>query len=118
MYGIPEETDWSFALGKELIMVCVGQHQLVLRFHGDVVISIEGRFEHVSSGAVVKGESELPQRAASLMSLVGKTVGAIRAEDAKTLWIGFANGEALRIYDSSSNYEAFQITAPGVDIVV
>jgi hypothetical protein len=118
MYGIPEEIDWSFAVGRELLMVCVGQHQVVLRFHGEVTITIEGGFEHVSSKAGAKGEGGLPQRAASLMSLIGTTVQAIRAEDARTLWIGFSNGEGLRIYDSNSNYEAFQITAPGVDIIV
>ena len=43
MYGLNPEINLSFLVGRELLQVCIGIHQVQLHFDKDVSISIEGQ---------------------------------------------------------------------------
>lgn len=118
MYGIPEHTDFGFLAGKELSQVCIGAHQLVLNFWPDVTISVEGEFIHLKPGVELMEEVDLPRRSAGLVSLLGSRVDAALVRGTKILRLEFSNAEVLELHDNSEAYESFQVTAPGVDIIV
>ena len=118
MYGIPESAEWSFLIGREVLQICIGLHQVSLRFDGQVVINIEGDFAHASVVATLGSGAGLPQKAASLVSLLGRKVASALSKGSKVLEIRFANEETLKLYDSSEIYESFQVTAPDKEIIV
>jgi hypothetical protein len=48
MYGLDKDMDLSFFSEKELLQVCVGEYQIIIRFDGDITLSLECTFEHVT----------------------------------------------------------------------
>jgi hypothetical protein len=118
MYGIINNLDWSFLIGKELLQICISLYQLSLRFNGDVSINIECEFEHVSLAANSLPAAKLSGTAVTLVSLLGARITAVSKQGVKTLGIEFSNGEMLMIHDSNDSYESFSINAPGKEIVI
>ncbi len=119
MYGIPDDIDWSFLVGKELLQACIGLHQMQLRFDDDILLSIEGDFDHFrGEGTSLAGVRELPQKAATLLSLLGLKVATVRRRGRKTLALEFSSGETLWIHDSNESCESFQVIARGKEIIV
>ena len=108
MYGLSKDTDLSFLLRKRLEHVVVSEHQAQLHFAGAISISIEG-------------ECEIDREAVGfeqLKGLAGKSVSGATVQNKGTLNIVFDGGKRLNILDSNENYESYQITGPGVNIVV
>ncbi len=119
MYGIPNNTDWSFLIEKELEQVRIGNYHVSLCFRGDTSIDIGGdSFDHLSTSKDTKTLTELPWKATTLVSLLGAKITRAESEDHKTLVIVFSNEEILKIYDDSDCYESFNVQAPGIDIIV
>ncbi|MFN0104502.1 MAG: hypothetical protein ACKV2U_20745 [Bryobacteraceae bacterium] len=108
-YGMAKDNDLTFLLRKHLEKVDVGEYQAQLHFQGSICISIEG-------------ECKLDKKTiayAELKQLVGNSVSGVTSQDEGTTNLFFADGKRLSILDSNSpNYESYQITAPGVAIVV
>ncbi len=44
MYGLRSDLDLSFLVGPTLLQVCIGENEVVLRFDGNISITIESRF--------------------------------------------------------------------------
>ncbi len=118
MYRVPDNTDWSFLVDRELLQVCIGLHQVSLRFDGDVAINIECEFNHSPANTTSSRSPGLPTKAASLVSLIGTKIASAASKDTKTLAIAFRNNETLEIYDSNTSYESFQVFAAGREIIV
>jgi hypothetical protein len=118
MYGIPDNTDWSFLVGKELIQVCIGLHDVSLRFHEDVSIGIRSDFEHKPVAYSVASTPGLTEKAVTLVSLLGSKIVKATTHGPKTLVLSFSNTEYLKIYDNSDSYESFEVSGPGVEIIV
>jgi hypothetical protein len=108
MYGLPKDTDLTFLVRTKLEHVEVTEYQAQLHFTGDVCISIEG--DCLIDNGPVDYET--------LRSLVGKTVFGVTIQDEGRLNLIFHDGQRLSILDSNDQYESYQITAPGVTIVV
>ena len=118
MYGVPDSSEWSFLVGREVIQVCIGLHQVSLRFDGQVSMNIECDFDHAPVADTLRPGSGLPHKAAGLVSLLGSTVTSALSKSGKILEIRFTNKEVLRIYDSNAIYESFQVTTPDKEIIV
>jgi hypothetical protein len=118
VYGVPESTEWSFLVGREVLQICISLHEVSIRFDGHVVMNIEGDFAHAPVQATLASGSGLPEKAASLISLLGCKIASALSRNGKILEICFANGETLKLYDSSEIYESFQVTTPDKEIIV
>jgi len=42
MFGLPSDFDASFLEGAMVLQVCIGLHEVILNFDGDISITIEG----------------------------------------------------------------------------
>lgn len=118
MYGLNKEVDLSFFLGNELIQVCIGLHQLILNFSGDISISIECEFFHLSKGRALNKSSELLDSARSLLSTLGCCVTDINNLGNGNLEIKLSNGDIIQINDSNEDYESYSIITPNENIIV
>jgi hypothetical protein len=49
VYGLPDETDLTFFIGTELQQVCIGRHEVILRFGDDLSITVESDIGHRST---------------------------------------------------------------------
>ncbi|MGH9788250.1 MAG: DUF6188 family protein [Candidatus Acidiferrales bacterium] len=118
MHGLDKDINLSFLAGRELIQVAIGQYQTVFAFDRGVAISIEGRFIYASRSEQVEWRPGASHAAAKAVALLGSIVDNFVAEEDGTLKLFFSNGDQLRVLDDSSEYESYQITAPGITIAV
>lgn len=118
MYGLKKDIDLSFFLGSELIQVCIGLHQLILNFSGDISIALECEFSHSSKGRALNKSSELPDSACSLITTLGCCVTDINNLGNGNLEIKLSNGDIIQIIDSNKDYESYWITTPTENIIV
>lgn len=108
MYGLSKDTDLTFLVRKKLERVETSEYQAQLLFAGDVSISIEGEC------LIDNQKVEYPK----LKTLVGLDVFGVTIQDGGRVNVVFSNGQRLSLLDSSTEYESYQITAPGLCIVV
>lgn len=66
MNGLPPGTDLSFLRGVELLQVCVGAKELILTFHPDMSVTIDGTFQVEASGGRAERLRTRPDRQARL----------------------------------------------------
>jgi hypothetical protein len=119
MYGLDKDTDLSFFSEKELLQVCVGEYQIILKFDGSIQLSLECIFEHVlKDGQVLLGDSSKPISSSSLMTLLGSSVKRADNIGEGNIELLFLNGDKIRIYDSNDGTESYNITFPEGRIVV
>ncbi|HZW31910.1 MAG TPA: hypothetical protein VFF52_14455 [Isosphaeraceae bacterium] len=109
MHGLSRDVDLSFLCGQECIQVCVGMYQVILHLGESVHLSIESRCR--LNGAVVKKYDRLCR-------LVGQTVVEAQNEGCGSIAIKFSKGDILEITDDNQSYESYQISAPGIAIIV
>jgi hypothetical protein len=110
MFGLAPETDLSFLRGVELLQVCIGANEVILAFHPNVTITIEGTFQVEVPGSTAEVFDDARSSAASLVTLLEGTVKSVAWEESGTVRLDFTSGAALEIYDSQEHYESFQIT--------
>src|SRR4051812_15579656 len=112
MHGVPENLDLSFLHSAELIQLCLGLHDVQLRFHPTGEISIDGTWELLgSSGRALASGG--PAEAWGLHRLVGMSVTGTKVDSPASISLEFGNGLTLRILDRE-NYEAFTIWPGGI----
>jgi len=119
MYGLSKDRDLSFIGKKKLLQVCVGEFQIILKFDGDIVFSLECAFEHVvKNGQTLQGNFSNPSSGSSLLSLLGSFIIRVENLGEGNLELAFANGDTVRIYDSNEDAESYQISSPEGMIIV
>lgn len=123
MYGLSADVDLSFLVGRELHQVCIGRHQAILYFPdptaGDVSISIETDIGHKSKiGELTALYKTIIPAAPTLVSLMNCIIVKAFAAPPGTLVLVFSNDEVLEVYDTSLEYESYQISYGGKVIVV
>lgn len=109
MYGIPKGTDLSFLVGRTLIQVCIGTHDLVLNFDGSVSITVTSSIAYAGPGGEHRKSEDFAGAAPAVLGLLSRTVVSYRYDDAGTLMLVFEDGTTLALYDDSSNYESYVI---------
>ena len=118
MYGLKQETDISFLKGREAIQIAVGQYQIIFAFDEDVTISVEGSWELHTGENVMTWTPGATHAAAAALNLLGATVTDVKGELDGTLKLTFSEERTLMIFDSSKQYESYQVNKPGITIVV
>lgn len=117
MHGLNKSIDLQFLKSREVIQVAIGIYQVIFAFDDDVTISVEGRFEYISSSGACEWRPGASHVAATTVNLLGKTVKAVQGQEDGTLELVFSNGDRLVIRDANKEYESYQITRRGETIV-
>src|SRR5262245_33308849 len=100
MYGLPEDFDGMFLLGRELEQICFTKNQVSLHFGEQIEITIEGSFSYEEAPrAITAVVSRLPLRQSDLMKLLGAVVSGVRGTREGTLQLDFDNGHRLSCFD-------------------
>lgn len=118
MYGVPERERLVGLIGKELVQVCFGVHQVIFRFEKDVWISVESGIENSMLGRVTGGHCEIYRTESFLVGLLGSTLREVDRVNSKTLRLTFSNDCYVDLRDDSDHYESFQIKVDGELIVI
>lgn len=117
MYGLPTD-DLTFLEGTRLLQVCIGSNEVILNFDREVSITIESTFRVRSSeGEDIVFENS-PSSAAALAELLSERVTEVHGQTDGTLRLLFSRGAVLEIYDSSKNYESYQVRHGQVQYIV
>lgn len=112
MYGIPDNYDFGFFVGKILIQICIGQYETILHFTEGISIEMYDCFNHIQNNIDKSGEVDLPMRSASLLDLLGSSVVnvEVKRNQKDTIVLYFSNKDSLCITDKYDNYESFVVT--------
>jgi Family of unknown function (DUF6188) len=119
MYGLPEDFDGSFLIGRALEMICFNANQIYLHFDGQVTITIEGSFSH--QRAQYESNTQIlsvPVSESDLMQLLEHKISAVSGDKDGTLKLVFDHDQILRCYDQLPNYESYQIRHGDTVIIV
>jgi hypothetical protein len=110
MYGLPPDIDLTFFHGRALQQVCIGLHEAILRLDGDIELTVQTDIGHRSAiGEITAVYKTIVPAAGALSRLLGASVVGAHAEPPGTLVLRFDTAESIEIYDSSAEYESYQI---------
>jgi hypothetical protein len=109
MYGLPEDFDGRFLVGKRVELVCFSENQVVLNFDADISIVVESSFSFRSKPNVNERTSDVPVMESNLMELLGHKVFAVTVIGQRTLCVSFDNGSIFKCYDDTTQYESYKI---------
>ncbi len=104
MYGLPKDFDGSFLLGRTLEMVCFTENQVCLHFGAETMIGIVSAFSCNDEQVV-----NVPVFGSNLMGLLGSSVRAAQGDESGTLSLTFDDGQTLKVYDDTEQYECYTI---------
>jgi hypothetical protein len=98
-------------VGGRLTQICFGEHQVNFHFHPEGMISVEGEWELIGcDGGETGGRGQERSRSASeVCRLLGQHVVETQVSAPSWFSLRFSNGELLRVFDSSEEYESFSI---------
>lgn len=110
MYGLPENFDASFFVGRTLEMICFNANQIYLHFDDEITITIEGSFSHQHARSSVNPRVvSVPAEQSDLMRLLEHKVVSVSADPDGTLTLDFDDGQIFTCYDQTPSYESYQI---------
>jgi hypothetical protein len=118
MYGLNKNTDLSFLIQRQLEQVAIGLHQVQLNFDQDVSISLECQFDHISNGESLITSKNLPHSASSLLQLIGSKICEVENPGNGNIENIFSDQSIVKIFDNNESYESYQISAPGINLIV
>lgn len=118
MYGLPSDLDLEFLVGLTLLQVCVGANEVILRFDQDVSITMETRIRaRYADGKDVVFDCA-PLAAVSLVAFLSDSITEVLGQRDGTLRMSFSRGGLIEVYDSSKDYESYQIQhGPAIHVV-
>ena len=109
MFGLPEGLDLSFLVGVTLEQVSFGPHQLVLRFGNKVSLSVETEVR-IASPSQDALYFDIASTAAAVVALISAEVTDVSYTTDGTLTLEFSSVmTVVTIYDSSKEYESYQL---------
>jgi len=119
MYKLPDNVDLTFFKGSLLLQICIGANEVILRFENQISITIQTDIVHKSqSGDVTAIYKSITTSASMLVSFLHYKITEAIAIDPSTISLRFSNGEYLEIYDTSTQYESYQINNGDKTIIV
>lgn len=120
MYGFNDPKLLSWPVGREIIQVAVGQHEVNLSFHPVGNIMVAGPWELLDpTGSVIDRSMEhATRKELRLHFLIGPIVTGVTVQSAKSMSMIFANGYTLRLADDDPRYEAVVMTPGDGPIIV
>jgi hypothetical protein len=118
MYGLSISTNLEFMLNKELIQICIGLYQIILKFSGELTITAECKMKLVNGAVVATIDSKTLSNASHLIPLLGKTILDVNNLRDGSVRLKFTDSQSLTIFDSNDSYESYQIDAGGTEKIV
>jgi hypothetical protein len=117
MFGLAKEKELDFLLGVELLQICFGTHQVILKFENDVEVSLECDCQVIPKQLHWLAAYEMPA-AANILGLLGqKIVETSNFGDGELAW-KFSGGNTLLVRDSNEAAESYQIMSRDQRIIV
>jgi hypothetical protein len=110
MYKLDSSTNLSPLIGKELIQVCIGLYQVILRFTGELSITIQCLYFFSKEGDTFEGSGEDPSTSKNLVCLLGHSIESAEIQGDNKLIINFSNSCCLALVNDSEVYESFIVT--------
>jgi hypothetical protein len=107
MNGLPQDFDASFLVGATLIQVCVGLHEVILRFVEDIDITIECDVDVVTPTASTAMEAA-PEIGSAFIATLHQRVTAAHGSPDGDLTIDLDSAR-FTLHDSSTHYESYQV---------
>jgi Family of unknown function (DUF6188) len=120
LYGLSKDIDLSFLVGRQVEQVAISAYQVQFRFDEDVTISVESHFRYFDGQQewIWKPEPGAAHAAGRTASLLTATIERFEVQENSALFLVFSNGHRLSIFDSSKEYQSYDITRPGQTIIV
>jgi hypothetical protein len=118
LYGLPPDADLGFLTGAQLIQVCVGENETILRFNPDISIMVASAVHLIQQGGTDADLTHAPEVGAGLLPLLGDHIAAVMAIPPGTLRLSWSSGSILEITDSWDRFESYTITNGDRSIVV
>jgi hypothetical protein len=109
MHGLPADLDLSFLVGPTLLQVCIGENEVILRFDGDVSITIESTFVVRDEGGCETAFECARAAASALVEFLADSITEVLGQRSGTLRLTFSRGGVVEIYDSFEDFESYQI---------
>jgi hypothetical protein len=78
LYGLPAGIDFRFFIGLEVTQVCIGVHELILRFSDDVTVAVEGDLGIWVAPTPQRVSADYRELAANAASLLSRKVTEVR----------------------------------------
>jgi hypothetical protein len=125
VYGVPSDLDFSVFIGQVVVQVAIGPHDVQVRIHPDLVISIWGKWElRDAAGNLIEGSPNAsivaPCTSVAIPTFLPRIVNQnfVRWHVSAPDWfeLEFATGDRLRVFDDSPHYESCSIGPSGVII--
>lgn len=109
MKGLSSSADLTPLIGREVLQLCIGMHQLQIHFDNHVGVMVE-------SECVLRGPAAEDLRvdsyalaASSMCTLLGQQVQSASRTEQGGLLLRFTTEAELEVLNDSSHYESFQI---------
>ena len=119
MNRIAPGLDLSFCIGHSLDQIAIGKFDVQFKFGSGVTLALQSEGELVQSGAVVATWTELAGWSSlAFFPLLNQTVARARVFDERTIELQFSEGQVLRLFDNSDQFESMQIFGPGKELLV
>lgn len=94
---------------EEVIQVCIGQYQSIVKFTNSLHISVECSFRICFPSQILEASAEDPTTSRKLTSLLGKELETFQIEN-NALRIIFSDRSSLELIMRDDGYESFSIT--------
>jgi hypothetical protein len=115
---IPKDFNLLELKGGALQMVCFAKHAAYLHFDNDLLITIEGDFQHLGKHVACNERQSLPVTTSGLLTLIGYHVAEIQEGPDCTLTLIFSNSESLIVYGDNGPFEAYHIKFRGREVTI
>jgi len=109
MNGLPKDINLQPLIGAELLQVCVGRFQYILKFDLDITIATECRCWFITGQGEKLVISDNVENASLVCSLINQNVTHAEIDSYGGLLLKFSNHATLHILNDTENYESFQI---------
>jgi hypothetical protein len=113
LHGFGTDHDYDGLLGNELIQICIGNNEIILRFHNGNAVSVYSLDSFLERNSFLKDDL-LSLRPSSIF---GSEVNGTEV-DGDTLVLSLSNGRRFEIVDDSKQYESALIEINGKSIAV
>lgn len=118
MNGIPEKIDATLLLGANLIQVCIGENEVILRFDNETAVTLECEVGVTVGGAAPKRSSRSVSTGTAVLPLLGAKVVEITRKSSADLAIRFERDTVVTLHDSNARYESFSIINGSRQLIV
>ena len=119
MYKLNSSEHLNYLVGKELIQVCVGLYQVILRFTDELSISIECLYKITNEeDGSIDASGDNPHATINFVDFLGYSIESIHLKSDHELAINFSNNWSLILIADHENTESFVITGKTFQIVI